>query len=78
MPSIYNITGTQNVTHKQIKIFTWHRGVSDDSYQGESSLGFYSDANWVNYITPTTESHRENSLRRAHKGLCFTCGVCSI
>lgn len=65
----------KNVTHTKIKEFTWHRGVSDDSCQGESGLGLDSDAIWVNDVIPTSESQRENSFRRANKELCSTCQV---
>ena len=79
MPNMYNITGKQTriVTRTKIKTFTWHGGVSDNSCQRESSLDFYSDANWVSYVIQTTGPQRENSFRRANKELCFNGWVSS-
>lgn len=50
---------------------THDREVSEDSYQGESVWGFYSDVNGVNDAIPTTEFQRENCCRRANRSDFF-------
>lgn len=76
MPSVYSIIGrqTQNVTHTKIKIFTWHRGVSEVLVKENQIQVFYSDASWGMMLPLNC---RGRSFRRANKYLCSTSWVCS-